>query len=221
MNVAASLHPVLLDAARIHQAAFAACAAPASEQAHGLQSVWMWTSAAECRRRVTAGAARTHQEVSYVCVPPGTRQHRPEPAARMLMNAPRAQASVAAGPAKTCPALSAVFARLVSAALRVKKMWTNVPSSLRPAGQAAATTPWVHSTVPVQLASAPEGQGPPAKMWTNVPGAPHLVPMAAVKTRKGASSVSALQASNPTLRAPSARMWMSVRTTWPVLGRSV
>lgn len=76
------------------------------------------------------------------------------------------------------------------------------------------------------------------------------MPMAAVKTRKGASSVSALQASNPTLRAPSARvrpgreggvwmgkeawghvlktilsptsqMWMSVRTTWPVLGRSV
>lgn len=140
---------------------------------------------------------------------------------QMSMSAPRAQASVAAGSAKTCPALSAVFARLVSAARRVKKMWTNVPSSLRPAGQAAATTPWVHSTVPVQLASAPEGQGPPAKMWTNVPGAPHLVPMAAVKTLKGASSVSALQASSPTLRAPSARMWMSVRTTWPVLGRSV
>lgn len=92
---------------------------------------------------------------------------------QMSMNAPRAQASVAAGPAKTCPALSAVFARLASAARRVKKMWTNVPSSLRPAGQAAATTPWVHSTVPVQLASAPEGQGPPAKVRVLDPSLQH------------------------------------------------
>lgn len=137
------------------------------------------------------------------------------------MNAPRAQASVAAGSAKTCPALSAVFARLASAALRVKKMWMNVPSSLRLVGQAAATTLRVHSTVPAQLASDPEDQGPPAKMWMNVPGARRLVPTAAVRTRKEASSVSALQASDPTLRAPSARMWMSVRTTWRVQGRSV
>lgn len=43
----------------------------------------MWTSAAACRRRVTADAARTRQAVSYVCVPPGTRQHRTEPAARV------------------------------------------------------------------------------------------------------------------------------------------
>lgn len=221
MNVAASLPPVFLGVVRIHRAAFAACAARASEQARGLQSAWMWTSAAACRRRVTADAARTRQAVSYVCVPPGTRQHRTEPAARMWTSAPRAQASVAAGSAKTCPALSAAFARLASVARRVKKMWMNVPSNLPLAGQAAATTPRVHSTVPVQLASGPEDQGPPAKMWMNVPGARRHVPMAAARTRKEASSVSARQASNPTLRAPSARMWMSARTTWRVLGRSV
>lgn len=80
------------------------------------------------------------------------------------MNAPRAQASAAVESAKICPALSAVFARLASAARRVKKMWMSVPSTLHPVGQAAATTLQARSTVPVQLASAPEDQGPPAKV---------------------------------------------------------
>lgn len=87
--------------------------------------------------------------------------------------------------------------------------------------QAVVTTQQAPITVPVLLASAPEGQGPPAKMWTSVPIAPRPVPTAGVRTQKAASSVFAQQASNPTPLARSARMWMSVRTTWHALGKSV
>lgn len=91
----------------------------------------------------------------------------------MWTNAPRVQASAAVESARICPALSAVFARLASAARRVKKMWMSVPSTLHPVGQAAATTLQAHSTVPVQLASAPEDQGPPAKVRVLSPGLEH------------------------------------------------
>jgi hypothetical protein len=83
---------------------------------------------------------------------------------QMWMSAPRAQAYVAAGSARTCRALSAVFARLVSGARRVKRMWMSVPRSHHPAGQAAVTTRLAPFTVPALLASAPEDRGPPAKV---------------------------------------------------------
>lgn len=92
---------------------------------------------------------------------------------QMWTNAPRARASVAEGSVRTCPALSTVFARLASGAQHVKKMWMSVPRSHHPVDQAVATTQQAPITVPVLLASAPEGQGPPAKVRVLSPSTLH------------------------------------------------
>lgn len=96
---------------------------------------------------------------------------------QMWTSAPRARASVAEGSARTCPALSTVFARLASGAQHVKKMWMSVPRSHHPVDQAVVTTQQAPITVPVLLASAPEGQGPPAKVRVLSPSTlhPHLL----------------------------------------------
>lgn len=96
---------------------------------------------------------------------------------QMWTSASRAQACVAEEPARTCLALSAVFARLASAAQRVKRMWMSAPRNHRPAGLAAATTRLAPFTVPALLASAPEVQGPPAKVRVLSPSLlhPHLL----------------------------------------------
>lgn len=83
---------------------------------------------------------------------------------QMWTSAPRTQAYVVEVSVRTCPALSAAFARLASGAQRVRRMWMSVLKSHHPVGQAAATTRLAPFTVPALLASAPEGQGPPAKV---------------------------------------------------------
>lgn len=91
----------------------------------------------------------------------------------MWTNAPRAQASVAEGCVRTCLALSTVFAPLASGAQRVKRMWMSVPRSHHPVDQAAVITQQAPITVPALLASAPEGQGPPAKVRVLCPSTLH------------------------------------------------
>lgn len=92
---------------------------------------------------------------------------------QMWTSARRAQAYVAGAYVRTCPALSAVFARLASGVRRVKRMWMSVPRSRHRVGQAAVTTRLAPFTVPAQLASAPEGLGPPAKVRVLGPALQH------------------------------------------------